>query len=249
MRSRTMEHGLAPLTPQELLLSRLPGLSSLWSHDRDGGTGAYRTAQDLVAAWSGLQRLRSAQPSSETLRRVDDVIRDDAGLLLDAIFSDEFDRERWLREMEKIDTEWELGRLEADELEWRTREAFDALDRTELFAWFAAHRAAPDARIQAWLESSRERCEGAEHFIAERPELFLCLASDMAAVIASSRPGLEESDPRLWETLGKHRRIEEARDEVELISSRHALLAGVPRGRKPWRLLVSAACSPLLTKL
>jgi hypothetical protein len=129
--------------------------------------------------------------------------------------------------METLDTEWDLGREEAEELEWRTRQAFDALDRTELFAWFAATKGATDARIQAWLESIPGKCEAAERFIADRPDLFICLATELAAVIASSRPGLEEADLRLWETLGKHRRIEEVRDEVELAPSHHDVLIGV----------------------
>src|SRR5439155_6299182 len=136
------------LTPQELLLSRLPGLLSLWKHDRDRGTSAYRTAQDLVATWSGLQRLVLPQGPSEALRRVDEVIRDDTALFLEAILSHDFDCESWLREMEKLDTDWDLGREEAKELECRTREAFDALDRAELFAWVAASKVTSDARIQ-----------------------------------------------------------------------------------------------------
>lgn len=231
MTFQTTEHKPTRLTPQELLLSRLPGLLSLWKHDRR--TGAYRTAQDLVAVWSGLQRLVLPQNSSEALRRVEDVIRDDAALLLEAILSHDFDCESWLREMEKLDTDWDLGCEEAEELEWRTCEAFDALDRTELLAWFAATKAPSDARVPAWLEPIPGKCEGAERFIAERPDLFLCLATDLAAMIASSRPGLEEADPRLWETLGKHHRIEEARDEVELIPSRSAVLAGILGGVAP----------------
>jgi hypothetical protein len=204
----------------------------LWKHDRDRGTGAYRTAQDLVAAWSGLQRLVLPKDPSEALRHVDEVIRDDTALFLEAIVSHDFDCESWLREMEKLDTDWDLGREEAEELEWRTREAFEALDRTELFAWFAATKVPSYARVQAWLKSVAERCEGADQFIADRPDLFLCLATDAEAAIASSRPGLEEADPLLWETLGKYRRIEEARDEVELTQSRHAILAAIPRGAR-----------------
>jgi hypothetical protein len=217
------------LTPQELLLSRLPGLLSLWNHDRGRETGAYRTARDLVAAWSGLQRLVLPPRPSEALRQADEVIRDDAALLLEAILADNFDCHTWLREVEALDTAWDVGREEAEELEWRTREAFDALDRTDLFAWFAARQVRSDARIAAWLESLAGRREGAERFITDRPDVFLCLTTDLAAVIASSRPGLEETEPVLWETLGKHRRIEEARDEVELVPSRDAVLAGVPR--------------------
>ena len=229
MTFHTTEHEPTLLTPQELLLSQLPGLLSLWKHDRAFGPSAYRTAQDLVAVWSGLQRLVLPERSSEVLHRLDEVIHDDTALFLEAIISHDFDCESWLREMEELDADWDLGREEAEELEWRTREAFDALDRTELLAWFAATKFPSDARIQAWLESLAGRCEEAERFIADRPDLFLCLATDLAAAIASSRPGLEETDPLLWETIGKHRRIEEARDEVELAPPRHVILAGVPR--------------------
>src|SRR5438477_7719227 len=121
MSFHTKEHEPTLLTPQELLLSRLPGLLSLWEHDRNRGRGAYRTGQALVAAWSGLQRLVLPQGPSETLRRADEVIRDDTALFLEAIVSHDFDCQSWLREMEKLDTDWELGREEAEELEWRTR--------------------------------------------------------------------------------------------------------------------------------
>jgi hypothetical protein len=161
---------------------------------------------------------------------VDEIIRDDRVLLLEAILSHDFDFDSWLQEMEKLDADWDLAGEEAEELEWRTRTAFDRVDRTELLAWFAAKKAPSDARVRAWLASVPGKCDRAERFIADRSDRFLCLASDLAAVIASSRPGLEETDPRLWETLGKHRRIEEAREEVELAPRRDAVLAGVARG-------------------
>jgi hypothetical protein len=105
MTFHTTEHEPSLLTPQDLLLSRLPGLLSMWEHDRDGGTGAYLTAQDLVAAWSGLQRLVPPQEPCETLRRVDEVIHDNTALLLEAIISQDFDRESWLlRVLTKIDS-------------------------------------------------------------------------------------------------------------------------------------------------
>jgi superfamily II DNA or RNA helicase len=213
-----------------MLLSRLPGLLSLWSHDRDCGAGVYQTAQDLVAAWSGLQRLALPQPPTEALRRADEVIRTDGALFFEAILAHDFDGVSWLREMEKLDADWDHGREDAEELEWRTREAFDELDRTELFAWFVTTKAPSESRIRGWLESVPPNCEDAERFIADRPDLFLCLATELAGVVAFSRPGLEEADPRLWTTLGKHRRIEEARDEVELAPSRRAILASVAHG-------------------
>ncbi|MHB1557724.1 MAG: hypothetical protein ACYC61_09610, partial [Isosphaeraceae bacterium] len=172
---------------------------------------------------------------------LDKVIHGDTDLLLRAIMSHDFDCERWLCEMKKLDRDWDECCEEAEELEWRTRTAFDELDRTELFAWFAATKAPSDTRIQAWSASLSGRCDAAEQFLAERPDLFLCLATDLAAAIASSRPGLEESDPLLWETLGKHRRIEEARDEVELAPSRQAILASVPRPARESSVALAAA--------
>src|SRR5262245_5364929 len=121
MTSHEPEHEPTLLTPQELLLSRLPGLLSLWKHDRDHGARAYGTAQDLVAAWSSLQRMVLPDPPSSSLQRVDQVIQADAPRLLEAALSHDFDYESWLRVMEKLDTDWDRGREEAEELEWRTR--------------------------------------------------------------------------------------------------------------------------------
>lgn len=244
----TKKHEPTLLTPQELLLSRLPGLLSLWQYDREAGAAAKGTALDLVATWSGLQRLVLPQPPTETSRRADEVIRDDAALLLQAVISHEFDCASWLREMEKLDSDWDQASEEPEELEWRTREAFDALDRAELLAWFATTKNTSNPDVQAWLASLPEQYEGAERFIADRPDLFLCLATDLAAVIASSRPALEETDPLLWETLGKHRRIEEARDEVELTPSRHAALVGVPRLSRSLRKAGTPAGKPMKTQ-
>jgi SNF2 family DNA or RNA helicase len=219
----------ALLTPHELLLSRLPGLLSLWTDDRERGRDAYQTARELVAAWAGLQRLVLPEHSSDILRRADEVIHDDMSRFLDAMLSHDFNFESWHRVMDDLDTDWDSNCLEADELEWRTSQAFEALDRTELFAWFAVANSPSDKRIHSWLESLPEQCERAEQFVAERPDLFLCLATDLAATIAWSRPGLEASAPQLWESLGKHRRIEEAREEIELIPSRETVLAGISR--------------------
>ena len=229
MTLQTTKHEPARLTPQDLLLSSLPGLLSLWKHDRNSESSRSRTALDLVVAWSGLQRVVLPDSPGQYLQTLEQIIRDDGALILEAILSHEFDCEAWQRQMEQLDDAWDLGREEAEELEWRTREAFDALDRTELLAWFATTRHASDTRVQDWLGAVRERCAGAERFLTDRSDLFLCLATDLAAVVASSRPELEEAQPLLWETLGKHRRIEEARDEVEFTPSQNTVLARVPR--------------------
>lgn len=170
--------------------------------------------------------------SNKALLDVTELILDNTPRFLDEVQAHTFDCQAWMREMQVLDQEWDRGLEEAEELEWRTSEAFDALDRTELFAWFAAAKAPSDTRIQAWLKPLTESCKTAERFIADHPDLFLCLATSLATVVATSRAGLEDTDPRLWETLGKHRRIEEARDEVEWSPERHVVLRDLARSKK-----------------
>jgi hypothetical protein len=216
------------LSPQDLLLSRLPGLLSLWESDRGNDAARTRTGQDIVAAWSGLQRLALPDPPGDRVQDLEQRIGDDLALLLDALFACRFDADSWRRRMEEIDAEWDRGEQEAEELEWRTQQLFEEFDRAELLAWFALKKAPSDPRLPAWLRPVQEGCEAAERFLAGRTDLFLCLATELAAVLAASRVGLETDDPQLWETFGKHRRIEEARDAVELPLPRDAILSRVP---------------------
>jgi hypothetical protein len=234
MKSHTMKKP-EPLSPHALLVSQLPGLLSLWKYDREGGKMWLRTGLGLITAWVGLQRLGPPQRPSEWLPRLDEVIRDDAANFLAVALASRFEYESWRREVEQIDTAWDrdLSREEAEELEWRSEQAFNGLDHAELLAWFAVKQAPGDPRVQGWVEPLRRECQAAGAFIAERPDRFLCLASDLAHVIACSRPGLETDDPQLWETLGKHRRIEEARDEVELTLSGREILGLLRRTARP----------------
>ena len=226
----TIENQLGRLTPHELLLSKLPSLLDIWNHARGSGVFDPRIAQDLVAAWSGLQRLVLPDPPSKAAQRLDQIVHADAVRLFDEVLSHHFDYDSWQTKMVELDADWDRGHEAAEELEWRTQETFNSLDRTELLAWFVEMRAPSDVRVRSWLDLVREHCARAEQFLAERSDLFLCLATELADLIASSRPELAETEPILWETLGKHRRIEEARDEVELRCSRTALLAAVQRG-------------------
>jgi hypothetical protein len=220
------------LSPQTLLLGKLPGLLSLWKHDHDHNQMRGHTGKELVAVWASLERLVLPEPPSENFRPLAELIRDQREVFLEATLTTPFDGDSWRKEMAKIDAEWDLGWETAEELEWQTQMRFDSLDQAELLAWFAAKHGCSAPRVQAWVPSFREQCEAAETFLANRTDLFICLATDLAAVIACSRPGLETNEPDLWETLGKHRRIEEAREEVELAPTRQHLLANVPKRRQ-----------------
>lgn len=219
----------AHLTPQDSVLNALPALLGLWDSARDTPEG---TAQDLVVAWSGLQRLVLASRPGQAVQRVERILSEETTRILEAVLLHDFDSRTWQSSMEDLDTGWDRDLEETEELERRTRDAFFALDRTELLAWFVAARSPLDSRTRGWLARMRENCQGAEAFLTQRPDLFLILATDLAAVIACSRPELVESDPVLWETLGKYRRIEEVRDDIEFTPLQHAILASVLRGSR-----------------
>ncbi len=247
MKSDSTKRKPTLFSPQQKLVGELPGLLSLWKYDREGGKMWRKTGGDIIAAWAGLQRLVPPGRQSEWLPRLEEILRADAAIFLEVALASRFEHESWRREVEQIDTDWDrdLSRDEAEELEWRAQQAFEALDQVELLAWFAEKQAPGDARVRAWLGQLWHECQAAEAFIADRPDRFLCLASDLADVLACSRPGLETDDPQLWETLGKHRRIEEVRDEVELSESRRVILGGVSRaaGGLPGYMKTTSSCA------
>jgi hypothetical protein len=238
------------------LLSQVSGILSLWKHDRESNAFRGKTAWDIVAVWAGLQRVAAPPPAgSEHLRRLNEAVEADRRLLLDAVQSYRFDVEAWKERIQKIEASWDRSDQKAEELEWQTHLAFEELDRAQLFLWFEARfgrseqpvpplsgvapigtgnlsysESGSGLRGSAWSDPLRKACEEAERFLAEQLDLFVCLSMDVSEVLACSPPDLEVSDPALWETLLKHRRIEEARDEAELAIPRREILARVPPG-------------------
>ena len=142
-----------PLSPHDLLLSELPGLLSLWKYDRAGGKMWQRTGLGIIVAWAGLQRLVAQQPPSDWHQRLDELMLVDATIFLEVALASRFEYESWRRDVEQINTAWDrdLSREEAEDLEWRSEQTFEALDHAELVAWFAAKQAPADARVQALL--------------------------------------------------------------------------------------------------
>jgi hypothetical protein len=185
-------------------------------------------ARAVLAAWAGLRRLQMGEPDPDE-ERLKALVNDDgarlARLACEGIL---FDADAWLGRAAELDRAWDEGE-EAEELDWQTHQLLEQLDHAALNLWALGRLGAPEEAGR--LTTARKAVARAEGFLAARPDLFLSLASDATAVISAARPGLEDDEPELWETLLKYRRIEEARDELETPPERDALLGqAVTRG-------------------
>jgi hypothetical protein len=219
-----------PLSPRELLTSELPAFLALWEQ-----APTAETARTLLALWAGLRRLERAQPDPDE-DRLNLLVRDEAARLVQLAYAAPLlDGADWLRRAEDLDRAWDEGEEDLQELDWQAHELFERLDRASLAAWAVEKLAEPDTDAGR-LAAAREALARAEEFLAARSDVFLCLATDAAAVLSSVRPGLEEDEAGLWETLLKHRRIEEARDELEMPPARAALLAAARQNGSSLRL-------------
>src|SRR5262245_12164863 len=127
MSPNTMESQPSRLTPHELISSKLPGLLDLWENTRSSGDFEQRTSQDLIAAWAGLQRLVLPDPPSSVVEHLDQIVRDVSARLVESGISHHFDCNSWQVKLEKLDSDWDQGLQTAEELEWQTLNAFNAL--------------------------------------------------------------------------------------------------------------------------
>jgi hypothetical protein len=218
MDSQVKEHKPSLQGPHAMLLRRLHELVSLWDRGGERQAPDPDTARELVATWSALNRLSLAEDASDFCYSVDlRIIRAFMPLFCEAVMAHEFDADSWQQEMRQLEKDWDERAGDVDILAQRTRQAFEQLDRTQLFAWFAATCAPYDhVQVQKWLASASQRCEVAEAFLDGHPDLFLCLASELVAVVNASRPLMDEEDELLWETLRKHNWIEEVREVIDM---------------------------------
>ncbi len=213
------KRNLKPLSPRELLTGELPAVLSLWA----SAPSPY-AARAIFSLWAGLRRLDVSGPDPDE-DCINSLINTDTARQVDTAFRESLinvnDR---LRRAKDLDRAWDEGEEDPQELDWQAHELFECLDRASLAVW-AVEQLAGSRMDAEWLAASRESLWQAQEFLAARVDLFLCLATDVAAVLSSVRPGLADDEPGLWETLLKHRRIEEARDELETPPDRIALLA------------------------
>ncbi len=236
-----------PLSPRELLLGELPGAMSLWER-----APAPHAAQTVLALWAGLQRLAKIDPDPAR-DRLDDLVRAEAARLV-RLASQEtvLDVDDWLRQGKDLDRAWEAGDDEAEEIDWRTHQLFERLDRAALTVCAVGMLDSTDADADG-LAAASDALARADSFLAERTDLFLCLATDVAAVLSAVRPGLEGQQPELWDTLLRHRRVEDARDQMEAPLDRTAWLrsahSAVSRVRPSESVGISAENKPGGTKM
>jgi hypothetical protein len=230
------ERRMMPLSPRELLISRLPAVLALWEHGPSP-----ETARDLLALWAGLRRLDRAAPDPDE-DRLDALARADASRLVrQASAKPLLDADDWLRRAGELDRAWDQGEADPQELDWQAHQLFQDLDRASLAAWAMSRLTLPDVDAARSPDGSQALVR-AEEFLTARVDLFVCLASDAAAVLSSARPGLEDDETELWETLLKHRRIEEARDQLEAPLDRAAALAAA---RQPASAIQPSRAEPV----
>jgi hypothetical protein len=208
-----------PLTPRELLTGELPALLSLWT-----SAPGPETARALLAVWAGLQRLVPAGTDPDEGRLellVNSEITRLAGVACEGML---FDADDWLHRAKILDRGVDAAAEDLEELDWQAHELFERLDRASLAVWAIGMLPRPSLDAGT-LAATRAALERADAFLAARPDLFVSLAADVADVLSCARPDLDEQEPELWETLLRHRRVEEAADELEAPPGRGALLA------------------------
>ena len=200
------------LAPRELLLGRTPGVLSQWERRRHAPEAGATSARDLIAVWAGLRRLAEG-PSGESLSSLERVVTDDTVALGAAIASLVFHAAQWCQRVEELDRAWATAEQDEEDLDWQTYTLFEELDRVSLACWWLRKQT---EEVTETVDRLSREIEAAEACLAVKVNLFLCLATDAAAVLSDSRPDLDSTEPQLWDTLLKHRRIEEARDQIEL---------------------------------
>jgi hypothetical protein len=194
---------LTPRSPRQVLTGELPGVLSVWER-----TPLPETARDLLAIWAGLQRLAPGEPDEDEDRLNALVSQDAAKLGQTACQKALLDADRWLGRAEELARVWETTK-DPDELDWQAYQLFERVDRAALALWAVEKLGGGEAK-RAHLDAARQALARADEFVAQRVGLFRSLAADAAEVLQVVRPGLEEQEPGLWETLRRHRRIKES---------------------------------------
>jgi hypothetical protein len=253
------DENVAPLSPRDLLTGELPAFLSLWERNPTP-----EAARALLALWAGLQRLEPGVPDPDEERLIAIVSSDTGRLAQLACQGTFFDADGWLGRATDLDRGWDEGEEEQAELEWQTQELFEQLDRAALALW-AVEKLAGGGLETSQLAPVHDALGRADKFLVRDPDLFLCRATPVGKVLSAARAGLEEREPGLWQTLLRHRRVEEARDTLETPTDRTALLlsarstpnsgdrviraSSVRRTRRwvAWAAAAAAACIPIAT--
>src|SRR6266545_3492321 len=205
-------------TKREVILERALGLVEDWADWQGHPTQGPRTARDLLAMWGALARLyrpdqlpAEAAPLSELLQR------EAPAILLAAAQAP--GASAWLERAHELDRAWDFAtdREAVRDLEFAAVTLFDELDRISLAACMAPRLASEAPTAEPWA-TWRRQVAAAEGWFAGHVDAFLPVAPLAGATLAACRPDLEE-DEALWDTVLKHRLLEETAEELEAVPS------------------------------
>ncbi len=209
-----------------------------WQECRDDPAYAPTKAWSLLAAWGALCRFFPPEALPAEASAVSAVVHHDAAALLAALPQTPEPAE-WIERARNLHRAWDFAACEevVRELERAAIMLFDELDRNSLAACMAA-RLAPDGATAERLAAWRQQAEEAEGWFRNHVAAFLPTALLARATLAACRSSLEE-DEALWDTVLKHRLLEEAAEELEADppprrlseSDKQALQAKVDRAR------------------
>lgn len=198
-----------PLTPYEMIAAETVSSVSLWEALLDHPEDCVlrpQAAVGLLATWAGLRRLVGPPPEpalDACVRRHETKLRT---ILLAAAYGF---AERWRLKAEELKGEIPVVEyVDRDEAEARYHATLEVWRE-----WDEFHRAAAglDWPDDAWRRFSFE-FEQAEWYLADNVGLFFPIVRNLSEELSASRTELADTDFRLWETLCKHRRVEEAHD-------------------------------------
>lgn len=199
---------------RELSLERALGLVEHWADWQGHPAQGPRTARDLLAAWGALARLYRPEDFPPEAAPLTDLLRRDAEVVL-AAAARAFAGAAWLEQAQELNAavDFAIDPEAIRELELAAVTLFDELDRSSLAVCMAARLTPEGVTAEPWAAWRRQLTE-AEDWFADHVDAFLPAAPLAGATLAACRPGLEE-DEALWQTVLKHRLLEETAEELE----------------------------------
>lgn len=223
------------LSPRELLLAELNGALSQWQHGRDHSAIGPRVARDLLAHWSGLRRLSGDPVGDERATHLDELVRSSITELGERMMPlGKGFGATWRRGADELSRTWDNASVEDhDDVAWTAQLLFEELDRLQLAVWTLNELLPGDSPLRPALVAIREEAAEAEHFLDDRPELFLDRVDELSEVLSTGRRNLDQEYPELWATLLKYRRIEEEQEAVEARPPLARLLSTAASVRRP----------------
>jgi hypothetical protein len=183
-----------------------------WQECKDDPAYAPDKARSLLAAWGALCRCFSPDGMPAAAAAVAALVRQDAAALLTALRQGPEPAE-WLARARELDGAWDFATdpEAVRELETAAVTLLNELDRSSLAVCMASRLAADEA-TEPWATWRRQVAE-AEEWFAGHVDAFLPAAAGAGATLAACRAGLEE-DEALWQTVLKHRLLEETAEEA-----------------------------------